>query len=390
MRKVIFIATHPIQYYVPLYQKLALKKELNSIVFYCSDETVSGSFDKEFGVNVKWDIPLLENYNYKFLKNYSWKSSISKGFFGVINLGLIKELWKAEKSLIVVQGWNKSSYLMSFLFGKLFGHKVAIRGDNPLKHEASRSAFMKMLRQIVFKYLMFPRIDKFLYTGYQNKKFYEYFGVKENKLFYTPHCVDNYRFQNEYDALKTKKIKLRDELGISADVSIILYSGKYIPKKRPLDLLKAILPIENVFTIFMGDGELRENMEKLINEYRIRDRVLLTGFVNQSNISKFYTIADVFIMCSEEGETWGLSTNEAMNFELPLILYDSVGCADDLLKNGRNGILVNKGDIKKLTSSIEYYVKNKEEAILAGKESRNIIDNYNYDSIINGIELAMF
>jgi hypothetical protein len=48
-------------------------------VYYCSDESVRGMKDKGFGIDLKWDIPLLEGYKYKFLKNYSPKPSIFNG-----------------------------------------------------------------------------------------------------------------------------------------------------------------------------------------------------------------------------------------------------------------------------------------------------------------------
>lgn len=79
-KRFVFIVSHPIQYFSPLFQLMAKDDEVDLLVLYCSDENVKGHIDKGFGVEVKWDIPLLEGYNYKFLKNNSWKPFIFNGF----------------------------------------------------------------------------------------------------------------------------------------------------------------------------------------------------------------------------------------------------------------------------------------------------------------------
>ena len=112
MKDVIFINSHPIQYFAPMY-KYMNEHAVNTKAWYCSDESIKGGLDKQFGVDVKWDIPLLEGYAYRFFKNYSWKPSHANGFFGLINLGIITQLFKIPKSVIIVHGWN---YLRTFLF----------------------------------------------------------------------------------------------------------------------------------------------------------------------------------------------------------------------------------------------------------------------------------
>ena len=68
MKPVIFINSHPIQYFAPLYKLIASQTDINLNVWYCSDETVNGFIDKEFGVNVKWDTPILDGYNFTFFQ----------------------------------------------------------------------------------------------------------------------------------------------------------------------------------------------------------------------------------------------------------------------------------------------------------------------------------
>lgn len=380
-KKIIFINTHPIQYFAPLYA-YCNKEGLRVDAWYCSDESIRGEKDLEFGKAVKWDIPLLEGYSYRFFKNHSWKPSIHNGYFGVINTGVIKALFKEPKSAIIVHGWGYFTSLLVILFGRLAGHTVYLRGETPLKQEILRPSLKIFLRKVFVQHLMFRLIHKFLFIGKQNADFYRYYGVKDNNLIFVPYAVDNDRFDKAYQQLKGKKEKLKEKQGIPSDHFVILFSGKYIKKKRPLDLLKAfhLLQYSKASLIMIGEGELRCEMENYITENKVQN-VYLTGFINQSSISNYYAIGNVFVVCSQEGETWGLSVNEAMNFALPVIASDLVGCTDDLVVHGVNGFIYPCGDFSKLNYYIGLYLVDEIVCKQAGEKSKEFIKLYSYPII---------
>jgi glycosyltransferase involved in cell wall biosynthesis len=170
---------------------------------------------------------------------------------------------------------------------------------------------------------------------------------------HTPYAVDNARFQQA--AATIDKTTLRSSFGIPDTAFLILYSGKYIAKKRPMDVLKAFATMhaENSYLIMMGDGALRSDMEQYIIEHQLQQKVLLTGFINQKEVSNYYALADAFVMCSDYGETWGLSVNEAMNFSLPLVVSDRCGCAMDLVEQGINGYVFETGNIHQLANNLQ-------------------------------------
>src|SRR5260221_10012730 len=59
--------THPVQYTVPLWRALARTPGLEVVVHYFSDISLRGGLDRDFGVNVTWDVPLLEGYEHTFV-----------------------------------------------------------------------------------------------------------------------------------------------------------------------------------------------------------------------------------------------------------------------------------------------------------------------------------
>jgi glycosyltransferase involved in cell wall biosynthesis len=383
-KRVVFLLSHPIQYFSPLFVEIAKQPDLNLLVLYCTDENIKGHMDQGFGVNVKWDIPLLDGYNYKFLKNNSWKPGLFKGFFGLINFNVIKVLFKERNSLVIIQGWRYVTNVLAIVFGSLIGCKVCVRGDNPVKLERLKSNKLLLIKKIILGSFLFKFIDYFLYVGKQNKEYYKFYGVPERKLIFTPHAVNNEMFRKEYNRLKDIKIKTKVELGLPIDKSIILFAGKLISIKRPMDLLEAykFLTNNNCALVFVGDGELKNEMNNFISNNNLGN-VFITGFINQKAISKYYSIADIFVLPSQS-ETWGLVINEAMNFALPILASDTVGAVDDLVVDGYNGYKFKCGNINDLSNTINSIINSGTYPELK-ENSLKIINAYSYKQIIKSL-----
>lgn len=345
--------------------------------WYCSDYSVKGGLDVEFGKKITWDIPLLDGYESHFFKNISLKKT---GFFRFINFGMIAKLASEPKSVIIVHGYHYFTHFMILMLGGLFGHTICFRSDVPYNHEVLKTGWKQKLKRLGLKHILFPKIKHFMYVGTQNKLFYESFDFKGDRLVSCPYAIDNDRFRN----FKCDINEERNNLGIDPKDKIIVFSAKYINKKRPLDLLKAFhrLKANNIYLIFVGDGGLRGEMEKYIEQYQLK-KVLLTGFVNQSEIPKYYSIADLFVMCSGQGEHWGLSANEAMNFDVPMVLSDLTGCSIDLVKPGKNGYIFKTGDVDQLTSKIKAVLV--DEELSNDITSKMIIDKYSYKAVLEDL-----
>ena len=210
---IIHLISHPIQYYTPMYAHIAADRDMDFRVLYCSKKGLEKSLDTEFGVSVQWDVPLLDNYRYKFLNNHALKESLDS-FFGLFNLGIIKELANAPKgSIIWIHGWNYATHLMALFAAKLYGHRVFMRGDNTADIENhAPNSFKKRFKKFWFGNIIFPLIDTFLAVGNQNKAFFKLFGIADSKIVIAPHCIDNQRFMEHRDALDSDKKALRYHL----------------------------------------------------------------------------------------------------------------------------------------------------------------------------------
>jgi len=128
-------------------------------------------------------------------------------------------------------------------------------------------------------------------------------------------------------------------------------------------------------------------------EAQVRDAHMMdvhfAGFLNQTEIGAAYACADIFVLPSLYDETWGLVVNEAMNFGLPVVLSDAVGCADDLLRQRENGFVVSASRFGiEGADAIAALVVDAELRRAYGARSREIIAQWDVPHTADGIVAA--
>jgi glycosyltransferase involved in cell wall biosynthesis len=199
---------------------------------------------------------------------------------------------------------------------------------------------------------LFRRINGVLAIGTMNEQFYRAYGLPEEKIFRSPYAVDNEFFRRAGEKLLSERLGLRREEGIPEDAHVFLFAGKLIPAKRPLDLVRACQRIANrnrAFLLFVGDGPLREALERELAELGM-GRVV--GFRNQTELPRYYAMTDTLVLPSIF-EPWGLVVNEAMNFGIPVIVSDQVGAGADLVVPEETGWVFEAGDLVALAQIME-------------------------------------
>ena len=359
------LTTHPIQYQVPLWQALARDGRVPFEVWYLTDHGIRVSFDQEFGKNFAWDLDMLEGYPYRFLKTVSgatptsfWKCRLRES--------LANRLRSAGATALWVQGWQVAAYWQAVWEARAAGVEVWLRGES--NHLAPQSSWKKTVKRIRHRWL-FKRVDRFFYIGSANRQLYQESGVREAKLYSTPYAVDNERFAIQAAALRPRRPELRKKWDIPEDAFCVLFCGKFISKKRPLDLVAAVRNLlekkvsPRLHLLFVGSGvlgaELRRTCRVVFdaespvqpaylgqaNPASVLPPASFTGFLNQTEISEAYVAADCLVLPSDFGETWGLVVNEALASGLPCLVSQACGCAQELSVDSTFGL----GDINMLS-----------------------------------------
>ncbi|MBS1917768.1 MAG: glycosyltransferase family 4 protein [Bacteroidetes bacterium] len=385
MNKLAIISTHPIQYNAPWFRLLAQNDSIRLKVFYTWSQAEKGiKYDPGFKKNISWDIPLLDGYDYLFVENISSNPG-THHFRGIINPSLNNEIERWQPDCILIFGWNFYSHLkcMRYFHKKI---PVLFRGDSTLIDE--KPGVKKILRRFFLRWV-FKHIDFALYVGKQNKKYFQVHGVKDDRLYYTPHAIDNNRFSDEKNIFLEKSLTWKNEIGLSKDDFVVLFAGKLEEKKNPFFLLRLSERLKNqkIKFLFVGNGELEDILKKELSSNK---RFFFLDFQNQQNMPVVYRLGNIFILPSKgPGETWGLSVNEAMACGKPVMVSDKAGCAIDLVQENKNGIVFNTNDVDKCCIFIEKLSNDTELTSYIGGESKRIINNYSLESIIDSIMQVM-
>lgn len=380
--------SHPIQYFAPLLRHVAARPEIDLTVYFCSRKGLEEYADPGFGQSVKWDIRLLDGYSSQFLPNVGK----GKGSLSLLNPGIVKELLQKQYDAIWVHGYMHATNWLAFLAGRVTGTPILLRAESNLL--SPRPWWVRMVKGVALR-LLFSQVAAFLYIGTRNQEYYEHYGVPEQRLFFTPYCVDNTYLQMQAERFQPRREELRKAFGIFDDRPVIMQCGKLIPKKQPLMLLEAFAEVRQHLPcalLYVGDGVLRSEIEGQIARRNIPD-VRVTGFLNQSDVPKAYIAADMLVLPStwkgRGAETWGLVVNEGMSFGLPVVVTDQVGCASDLVREGENGYVVPYDDVGKLAEALEMLVSHSERRKAYGSKSLELIQEWSFDACANGILRAL-
>lgn len=379
--KLAIITTHPIQYYAPIFRLLTERRNMQVKVFYTWEQAKEKVYDVNFKREIKWDIPLLEGYDYTFVNNIA-KEPGSHHFKGMDNPTLVGEVKIYKPDAILVFGWAFKSHL-SLL--RCFKGKVPIyfRGDSTVLNE--QNFFKKILRKQFLKWI-YHHVDKAFYVGKRNRDYYLEFGLRNEQLIFAPHAIDNTRFSAQPES--NTIVDFRSQLNIPEDAIIVLFAGKLEPRKSPKLLVNAFKKVitKKLHLVMVGNGELETDIKSLSSSF---DNIHFVDFQNQKIMPSVYKLADVFVLTSKS-ETWGLAVNEAMACSKPVLVSDKCGCAIDLVEDGINGYTFKSGDEEDLRAKLELFSrKSKEQLAVMGENSFDKIKDWSFEKICNSIEATL-
>ncbi len=375
--------THPVQYYAPLWRRLARHPNLSLRVHFFSDQSVRGSVDSGFKVPVAWDVPLLEGYDHCFLNR---TADLSRPL-SVSLADARSVLREGQFDWVMIHGYMCRFEIQVVRAARRLGIRVLQRGDMTDARPYEYVWYRRLLRDHYLKWF-YRHVDHFCCVGVNARRHLLRLGVKENRLFSSPFSVDSALFEEHYRKLDRETC--RRELGIAPEQLVLLFSAKFIPRKAPLLLLEAIEQLgcrERLTLIMLGDGELRSEVESR-GRAVLGSRILLPGFVNQSRLGNYFRAADIFVLPSVF-ETWGLVVNEAMHFRLPVIASSGVGCTVDLIRDGVTGRIFPVGDTKELTKCLREFLDEPERARVMGTAAGEHIQGYTTEASAAGIIQAL-
>ncbi len=166
-----------------------------------------------------------------------------------------------------------------------------------------------------------------------------------SKIVVNPTGIDVKQFHRISDV---EKLEICQEYNIPTDKKIIIFGGRLAQEKNLTFLLdcyeKIILKRKDTFLIYAGGGPSESKLKMSIKSRGLEDDVMVTGFIDHTEIAKLFGIGDIFAFPSIT-ETQGLVISEAMAAGCPVVAINIMG-PKDVVENNVNGFLVsnNKKD----------------------------------------------
>ena len=349
--RVLLLCSHPTQYGSPMWRRFSKHSDLEVLVAYCGMQGAEGHVDAGFGVEVAWDVPLLDDYPWVQIKNVSLVPTRSS-FFSLINPGIWK-LIRTEKfdAIAIFTGYMCATFWIALVAAKLSGVPVMYGTDATSLQSVDGRAWKVSLKKWLWPRL-FRTADVVFAPSSGTAELMRSLNVPDEKIQLMPYVVDNNWWERE--AKKVDRRAVRSKWEVPENANVVLFCAKLQPWKRPVDVLRAFhrAEIPNSYLVFAGEGPLRKELEVEAVQLGISETVRFLGFVNQSGLPEVYVSSDVMVLPSEY-EPFGLVVNEAMLCGCGVVVSDRVGARFDLVRDHETGRVYPCGDIGGLSRCLQ-------------------------------------
>lgn len=386
MTNLVIAETHPVQYHAPVYRAVHEEHGVQVSLLYGSDFSVVGYRDAEFGTSFAWDTDLLGGVNHRFLNRMTDGGSAC--YEQVSGAGVASALAAMAPRAIMGLGYAHPFDRAVLDAARSLNVPLLFRGETS-DHAQQRSWLKRLIRDLLLRRL-YARCAALLFVGERSQQHFRRLGVPEQKLFFSPYCVESKTFHLKTEDKSALRRETRAQWGIAQDELVIIFSGK-LSERKGVDLIPGAvrsLPHRGrVHLLFLGDGALRRQLETDCAQVPFL-KATFAGFQNQSALSGFYHAADLLVLPSRANETWGLVVNEAMLHGLPCVVSHAVGSQPDLVLPGMTGEVCIAGDQASLAQALERCL-DLAAASATATRCRELVAKYSIRAAASGIALAI-
>ena len=305
----VFITDFPAFYKIKLFNEIS--KRVPIFVFFIFSPDQNPKRNKDF-FNEQID------FEYKILGDKKLSEQI---------LDIKEYKSKVLNCELIIGGWDTSLYWYSTLFLKAKIKSVIVESS---VFECKTIGVRGFLKSFFMRFM-----DKAYVPGISNKKLLEKLNFK-GEIVITG-GVGLYNRQSH----TLKKMKLNTEW-------VFLYVGRLSPEKN----LDWIINIFNELPQFklqiVGFGPLESYLRSIAKE-----NIVFEGAVDNKELFHYYEKADIFVLPSKS-EPWGLVVEEALNVGIPVLVSNKVGCAEQVVEEGKNGCVFELNNKENFLQKVKY------------------------------------
>ncbi len=249
---------------------------------------------------------------------------------------LNREIKKIRPDIIHLQGLNLSPYSISILALRFNCKKIiTVHGFSHLEKASERAGKYKYLIFYRFEKLILNKMDRIICCSkYMARIINSTFGVPETKTYIIPNGINTALFKEpiNLEQMKTRFAQPNERL--------ILFVGRLVQVKGVSAIVEAAPYLKDldVKIVIAGEGYLKEDLIRRVNELDLSSRVYVTGFLDEETIRGLFRVADVCLIPSTY-EPFGIVALEAMAGGSPIVTTGSGGLGE-ILEPDRTAIFV--------------------------------------------------
>jgi glycosyltransferase involved in cell wall biosynthesis len=196
--------------------------------------------------------------------------------------------------------------------------------------------------------------------------------IQSQKIFVFSNCVNVEQFRPNTDVRR----HVRESLGIKNE-PLILFVGNFYEWHDVATLLDAFLKVINEYSeaqlILVGDGSLRQAMEKRSIDLNLSHAVHFTGRIPYGDVPGYMASADIAIVPypKMDQKNWlsPLKLFEYMASARPIVA-SAVGQVVDIIQHEKNGLLVPPDDASQMADAIMRLITDKDLRVRLGQQAR--------------------
>ena len=345
--------SHPTQLHIPWFKALGARPDLEFKAFFFSRRGLDIYFDKDFRQTFQWDCSPVAGYDHEFLPTVPGLKDTYIGRLR-LNFGVRQAVRSTPWDAILNVSYAFPNSWIVWREAHALGIPLLFQSDSNLL--MPRSWWRRAVKEFPVRFY-FKGISILLSCGDFNEAYLRRYGGSTPKIWPCPIPIDVQRYQSCQAAAdwKDKTDAIRRKYQIAPEDQVVIFCGKIIDYKRPLDLIHALrkLNLDRVKTLFIGSGPLEAAVHKALPE-----QVRMAGFINQSEIPYYFGVGAVLALPSEHDAHPAVVT-EAMSLGLPCIVSDRCCCygPHDLLRPGENGLVYPVGDVAALAKGLKLLLR---------------------------------
>lgn len=379
-------AASPVYYQAPLYRRVAADPRIDFTAVFSSDRGARRPFSNGFSEPVDWGVDPLGGYESLFLAR-AGRNPTGGSVTALRDLDVLGVVRRHRFDVLWLHGYHTVTHVLAAAAQKARGGAVLFREEQTLL--TPRPPWKTAVKSVALRALL--RGGYGLYIGSENRLWFERWGVRPERLVHVPYVVDNEGLRAAAASFVPERDGLRVAFGLPLDRPVILMLGRLVAKKQPVRVLEAFASVRRetpCSLLIAGTGPVEAELRRRVEGEGIPD-VVFAGFLDQTQIGRAYAAADVFTLFSAHDETWGLVVNEAMNFGLPVVASDRVGCARDLVRHGETGFVVDHRSVDDLAAALRRLVGDSDLRERLGRRGRTLIEAWSYDRAAAGLLAAV-